>query len=60
MAVSNAARPDGDVPHGSSQLPRDLTAGELAAAPVLASIDVLLIDELSDEEDDAFADALNG
>jgi hypothetical protein len=32
----------------------------LAAAPVLAALDVLLIDELSDEEDNAFAAALMG
>lgn len=39
-------------------LPRDLTAEELAAAPVLGSIDALLIDDLSDDEDDAFAAAV--
>lgn len=58
--MSNAAQSRGDVPHGTSQLPRDLTPAELAAAPILAGIDVLLIDELSDEEDNAFAAALNG
>ena len=57
--MSNAAT-SGDVPHGTSQLPRDLTADELAAAPVLATVDVLLIDDLSDDEDNAFAAALNG
>jgi hypothetical protein len=45
-------------PHGISLLPRDLTADELTSAPVLASIDTLLIDDLSDEEDDAFAAAV--
>jgi hypothetical protein len=39
-------------------LPRDLTADELSAAPVLTSPDALLIDDLSDEEDDAFAAAV--
>jgi hypothetical protein len=36
----------------------DLTDDELDAAPVLDSIDSLLIDELSEDEDDAFAAAL--
>ena len=58
--MSNAAQDRGDLPHGTSRLPRDLTADELAAAPVLAALDVLLIDDLSDEEDNAFATALNG
>jgi hypothetical protein len=35
-----------------------LTADELTAAPVLAFIDTLLIDDLSDEEDDAFPAAV--
>ena len=39
-------------------LPRDLTADELMTAPVLQSMDTLLIDGLSDEEDDAFAAAI--
>jgi hypothetical protein len=42
---------------GTSSLPRDLTPEELAAAPVLASVDALLIDDLS--EDEAFAAALS-
>lgn len=58
--VSNAAQERGDVPNGTSRLPSDLSADELAAAPVLAALDVLLIDELSDEEDKAFAAALTG
>ena len=29
------------------------------AAPVMESVDALLIDDLSDDEDDAFAAALN-
>jgi len=40
-------------------LPSDLTDEQLAAAPVLASIDALLIEELSEDEDEAFAAALD-
>jgi hypothetical protein len=36
-------------------MPRDLTAAELASAPVLVSLDVLLIEDLSDQEADTFA-----
>jgi hypothetical protein len=57
--VSSAAHHDHEGPHGTSLLPRDLTDDELAAAPVLASLDALLIDELTVEEDDAFAAALS-
>jgi hypothetical protein len=39
-------------------LPADLTDDQPAAAPVLDSIDSLLIEELSEDEDDAFAAAL--
>jgi len=56
--VSSTAHDHGDAPHGATQLPRDLTAEQLVAAPVLASADALLIDELSDDEDDAFAAAI--
>jgi hypothetical protein len=35
-----------------------LTAEQLAAAPALASADALLIDDLTDVEDDAFAAAI--
>jgi hypothetical protein len=57
--VSDAARPRDEAPHGTLQLPRDLTEDQLDAAPVLASIDTLLIEELSEDEDDAFAAALD-
>jgi hypothetical protein len=57
-AVSDAASNGLDTPTASALLPRDLTADELTSAPVLASIDTLLIDDLSDEEDDAFAAAV--
>jgi hypothetical protein len=43
---------------GTSGLPPDLTPEQLANAPVLASRDLLLIDELTEEEDRAFAAAL--
>lgn len=55
--MSNAA--DGRLaPHGTSLLPRDLSADQLGAAPTLATTDALLIEELTDLEDDAFAAAL--
>ncbi len=40
-------------------LPADLTPDQLASAPVIASLDTLLIDDLTDDEDDAFAAALD-
>ncbi len=57
--MSNAANLGHHVPHGTSLLARDLTAAELRSAPLLASIDALVIDELSADEDDAFAAALD-
>jgi hypothetical protein len=39
-------------------LPADLTDDQLDAAQVLDSIDSLLIEDLSEAEDDAFAAAL--
>lgn len=58
VPVSDAVRPSDGAPHGTSLLPADLTADQLDAAPVLDSIDSLLIEELSEDEDDAFAAAL--
>ena len=55
--MSNAAADD-RVPHGTSLLPRDLDECELAAAPVLPTLDTLVIDDLADDEDAAFAAAL--
>jgi hypothetical protein len=43
---------------GIALLPRDLTPEELDAAPILESADLLLITDLTDEEDEAFARAL--
>lgn len=45
-------------PLGVHSLPRDLTSAEIAAAPVLESLDVLEIDDLTDAEAEAFFDAL--
>jgi hypothetical protein len=56
--MSNAADGRLGVPHGTSLLPRDLSADELTAAPTLATADVLLIEDLTDAEDEAFAAAL--
>ena len=57
--MSDAARvPDGD-PRGVSLLPSDLTPAQLAGAPTLDSVDLLLIDDLSDADDDAFAAAIS-
>jgi hypothetical protein len=55
--MSNAA--DGQLaPHGTSLLPRDLSKDQLAAAPTLATTDALLIEDLTELEDEAFAAAL--
>jgi hypothetical protein len=55
--MSNAARDD-EVPHGTALLPRDLTEEQLEAAPVLVSVEALVIEGLTQDEDDAFAAAL--
>lgn len=57
--MSTASDDIEQVPHGTSLLPRDLTESELAAAPVLVSADALLVEGLTDDEDDAFAAALS-
>lgn len=59
VGVSDAADRQFDAPHGTVLLPSDLTDEQLAAAPVLASIDALLIEQLSEDEDEAFAAALD-
>ncbi|HEU5151784.1 MAG TPA: hypothetical protein VFU19_14885 [Iamia sp.] len=56
--MSHGARPSGEALTGTSLLPADLTDDQLDAAPVLDSIDSLLIEDLSEDEDDAFAAAL--
>lgn len=58
--MSDAAHQRDEAPRGTAALlPEDLTEQQLAAAPVLASTASLLIEELSDDEDDAFAAALD-
>ena len=57
--MSDAAQRQNNPAHGTALLPSDLTADQLAAAPVLTTIDALVIDDLSDDEDDAFAAALS-
>jgi hypothetical protein len=59
VGVSDAADRQHESPHGTALLPSDLTDEQLDAAPVLASIDALLIEELSEDEDEAFAAALD-
>lgn len=57
--MSNTAREhDETAPRGTSLLPRDLTPAQLRSAPVLVSVDSLVIDELTDEEYDAFLAAV--
>jgi hypothetical protein len=56
--VSDAAHPTNEAPHGTALLPSDLTDEQLADAPVLASIEALVIENLSEDEDEAFAAAL--
>jgi hypothetical protein len=57
--VGDAADSQHESSHGTALLPSDLTDEQLANAPVLASIDTLLIEELSEDEDEAFAAALD-
>jgi hypothetical protein len=57
-SVSHAASDRDGPPYGTAWLPPDLTEEQLAAAPVLASVDALVIEELTEDEDDAFAAAL--
>lgn len=44
--------------HGTALLPADLSEAQLDAAPVLTSVDALLIEDLTDDEDEAFTAAL--
>jgi hypothetical protein len=44
---------------GTGSLPRYPTPEQLASAPVLVSVDALLIAGLSEKEDEAFAAALS-
>ena len=56
--MSDAAHSAEETHPGVGLLPRDLTEEQLAAAPVLASVDTLLIEDLDEDEDEAFAAAL--
>ena len=57
--VSGAAHHRDQIDQGTSLLLADLTAAQIAAAPAIRSLDVLLVDDLSDAEDDAFAAAID-
>lgn len=59
VGVSTAAGRDDQAPQGTALLAADLTDDQLAAAPVLTSVDTLVIEALSDDEDEAFAAALD-
>jgi hypothetical protein len=56
--MSDAAVDRDDRPHGTALLPRDLTDDELRSAPTLVSAESLVIEDLSDDEVDAFMAAL--
>ena len=59
QSVSDLAHGDNDGPQGLSTLPRDLTEEELRHAPVLASADLLVMDDLTEEEFEAFDQAIH-
>jgi hypothetical protein len=54
-----AAHHRDEAPRGTGLLPADLTPAQLASAPTMSSVDELLIDDLTDDEDDAFAAAVH-
>ncbi|MHB1534701.1 MAG: hypothetical protein ACYC1D_08840 [Acidimicrobiales bacterium] len=56
--MSDAVHRQDQSAHRTALLPGDLTDDQLAEAPVLVSVDTLLIEELSEAEDDAFSAAL--
>lgn len=57
--MSDAAPHRDGTGRGTTVLPDDLTQDQLASAPALKSLDTLLVDDLTDDEDDAFAAALD-
>jgi len=57
--MGNAANPEEPNFEGATLLARDLTPAELLSVPVLASAELLLVEGLSADEDDAFAAALD-
>ena len=58
VPVSDAVDRQDGAPHGTALLPADLSEAQLDAAPVLTSVEALLIEDLTDDEDEAFAAAL--
>lgn len=58
VVMSTAIHHCDDGPHGTGLLPHDLTAEELAAAPAIDDLDALVIEDLTDEEYEAFLDAI--
>ncbi len=44
--------------NGTSHFPPDLTPDEIAAAPVVEGVESLLVEDLTDDEADAFFEAL--
>jgi hypothetical protein len=58
-SMSDLAQGDNDGPQGLSTLPRDLTEEELRRAPVLASADLLIMDDLTEDEFEAFDRAVH-
>jgi len=57
--MSNAANHDEPMLHETTLLARDLTPDELLSAPSLASVQTLVIEDLTADEHDAFAAALD-
>lgn len=55
---NTAGEHDEPAPRGTTLLPLDLTPAQIEAAPVLASVDSLVINELTDQEYDDFEAAL--
>lgn len=59
VGVSTASGRRDQAPQGTALLPADLNEDQLSAAPVLTSVDELVIEALSEDEDEAFAAALD-
>lgn len=57
--MSNAAPLPAEAPKGIGLLPNDLTDEDWANAPVLRSLDQLVVDEFTDEEFEIFLDAVS-
>jgi len=57
--MSDLAHSDDDAPRGLSTLPPGLTEEQLRNAPVLVSADQLIIEDLTEEEFEAFERALD-